>query len=347
MRPLERRVDPTRGFTLIELLVVVLVIGILIGLLLPAVQAARGSARRLQCANNLKQLGLALNSYLAAQGTFPGVFGRSFKGQDSYSAHSYSPLARMLGELDQRPLYDAANLDDVPTNGPTLHANLTVMKTEVAAFLCPADDQAAVEGYGRVSYRFNHGPTPWLAPDPRKHGSWDGPFTAHRCYRPIDFRDGLSQTVGASERLQGDWLDGSLNPGDYRMTGAESPDVPLTTEWVRSVCDAAPPTTPVESRGGESWFLSGFHFTSYNHALPPNPRGVDCSVFPPAPANDPLEPIQARTIHEGLFPARSYHNGGVNTLRMDGSVSFVMDSIDPAIWRALATRSGNEIIPVD
>lgn len=157
----------------------------------------------------------------------------------------------------------------------------------------------------------------------------------HRFYRPADFRDGLSQTVGASERLQGDWSRDRFSKGDYRLTGAQNGG-PLTIDWARSVCAAPSATLSHESRGGESWFLTGYHFTNYNHCVPPNAPTPGCSLFPYT------EDIHWRTLHEGILPARSLHPGGVNTLGMDGGARFTGDGIALPIWRAVATRSGGE-----
>jgi prepilin-type processing-associated H-X9-DG protein len=326
-------------------LIVVFIIGILIALLLPAVQGARESARRLQCVNNLKQIGIALQSYASGSGYFPGVIGQTAVEPKDYSAHAYSPLARLLPELEQENLYDAINFTLIPTIAVGLSANQTVMTASVGLFTCPSDPVVPIEGYGRVNYRFNIGPSPWIAPVGDKEGSWDGPFTAHRFYGPADFTDGLSQTVGASERMQGDWTKGSYGPGDYILTGAGTNHNPLSIAWVVSVCTEASttPGLPVESRSGESWLVSGYHFTNYNHCLPPNSYILDCSLNPYV-GDDALH---SRAIREGVFSARSYHPGGVNVLLMDGSVRFTRDGVDIKVWRAISTRSSGDIVSAD
>lgn len=341
-RPSTRRIH---GFTLIELLVVISIIGILMALLLPAVQGAREAARRVECTNNLKQVGLALQSYSAKYAYFPGTTTpTAFTPRGPASNHCYSPLARMLPELEQGPLYNAINLTGQGTIPSSLWANLTVMSTTVGFFLCPSDQRQVVSGYGRVSYRFNLGPSPWVAPAPCKQEALDGPFTTHRFYGPADFTDGLSQTVGGSERLQGDWVEGNWSPGDYVLTGAGdglmgNPNPPfLTIDWAVSVCAGASPSLPFETRSGESWVLSGYHFTDYNHCLTPNAKIRDCSLF------SLTEGIHNRTLHEGVFTARSHHPGGVNVLFMDGSVRFAKDSVNLAVWRAAATRASGDIV---
>lgn len=338
--PGRQRDGSRRAFSLVELLVVAAVIGLLAALILPAVQSSREAARRVGCTNHLKQIGLALQSYSARHEFYPAVCSRSSAGPAVYSAHAYSPLARLLPELDQVPLYNSTNLDPIATSAGALWANRTVMLTAVATFVCPSEPSVAEPGFARTNYRFNLGPGPWSAAGDPKEASWDGPFTVHRFYRPADFRDGLSQTVGASERLQGDWTQDRYSPGDYRLTNVQNRG-PLTIAWARAVCAAAPPALPHESRGGESWFLSGYHFTNYNHCEPPNAPSPDCSLFAFT------EDIHWRTLHEGVFTARSAHPGGVNTLRMDGGVAFVRDGVGLPLWRALATRAGGEPTPGD
>jgi hypothetical protein len=118
---------------------------------------------------------------------------------------------------------------------------------------------------------------------------------------------------------------------------------PLTTAWVVSVCAAASASAsyPSESRSGESWFLSGYHFTDYNHCATPNSNIEDCSIY------SFQESIHWRTLHEGVFTARSRHPGGVNTSSMDGSVRFIRDTVNLSVWRALATRDRGDLVPGD
>jgi prepilin-type N-terminal cleavage/methylation domain-containing protein/prepilin-type processing-associated H-X9-DG protein len=330
-----------RGFTLIELLVVVLILGVLAGLLVPAVQNARSAATRLQCLNHMKQIGIALHSYASLHRLFPGVNTRTqgLTPDNWASAHAFSPLSRMLPELEQSSLYHAINFNFIPWDGPGLVANQTVMLVGIETFLCPADAAPSVPGYGRSSYRFGLGPTPWEAPIDDRPGSYAGPFSVHRYYGPADFADGLSQTVGASERLQGDWYRSRNYLGNYVLDDVRMtvPD-PGGADWALGVCRASPPDAPRESRAGESWFLSGFHFTLYNHCNTPNAGLMDC-VF-----DDHNETVYERYIHEGVMTARSRHPGGVNALFMDGSVKFARDAVNLAVWRALSTRSGGEVV---
>jgi prepilin-type N-terminal cleavage/methylation domain-containing protein/prepilin-type processing-associated H-X9-DG protein len=334
-----------RGFTQIELLVVVFIIGLLAGLVLPAVQFARETSRRLQCTNNLKQIGLALHSYLAQQNVFPGVDLKTYTipgTSRSVSTYFFSPFARMLAQLDQIPLYNAANVSLPPVEGAV--SNQTVMKTGIGLFLCPSDIQPAVPGYGRVNYRFNLGPTPLFAAGSYYPLSLAGPFTVHVVYSPADFTDGLSATVGVSERLEGDWTKGPFKwGGDYLYVAtAVPPNISpalYNADQAVQYCSDLSLSLPQESRGGESWFLSGLHFTSYNHCATPNMKVPDCSLN-----RDNLQSLRERIIQQGVFKASSYHPGGVNAALMDGSVRFFTDGLDRKVWRAVATRSGGEVV---
>ena len=127
---------PRRGFTLIELLVVIAIIGVLIALLLPAVQAAREAARRVQCTNNLKQLALAAQSYHDANGCFPGnsYTGQFFNPPNKYY-ENFSAFVRMLPYFEQAPMYNATNFNLTSGNWE----NATICGVQVASLLCPSD----------------------------------------------------------------------------------------------------------------------------------------------------------------------------------------------------------------
>jgi len=333
------------AFTLLELLVVVFVVALLTGLLLPAVQSAREASRRLQCTNNLKQIGLALQNYVTEQSVFPGIDlktqanpGRS--GSDA--TYFFSPIARMLSQLDQMPLYNATNFSLPPVESAAL--NQTVMTTSLGNLWCPSDVQPPVPGYGRVNYRFNLGPTPLWVGGNYYPLSQAGAFTVPVVYSPADFADGLSATVGVSERLEGDWTKGVFKwGGDYLyLATAIPPNIPpalYDPDQAVRYCSGLPLSLPQESRGGESWLLSGLHFTNYNHCATPNMKIPDCSLN-----SDDQRALLTRINEQGIFKASSYHPGGVNAVLMDGSVRFFTDSVARNVWRAVSTRSGGEVV---
>lgn len=334
-----RRVRRDPGFTLIECLVVVFLVGLLLALILPAVQQAREASRRVECFNHLKQIGLALQQYATTHGCFPAISSLSFRyGPKFGTAHSYSPLVRMLGELDQMPLYNAFNFSGIPTFGLALNQNLTAMSVVLEFALCPSDSQSPFLGFGRVNYRFCTGPTPWIAPSPSLPLSKDGPFTIRYFHSPAEFRDGLSNTVGVSERLQGGWIKGAFKRGGDYLLVADGFSLAHDADQAVSVCAATPLDGPADTRSGESWALSGFHFTDYNHCATPNSAAADCAL------DEVKEGLHYRTLHAGVFSASSHHPGGVGVAHMDGSVRFVASGINIAAWRALATRSGGEVV---
>lgn len=324
------------GFTLLELAVALGVIGVVAALLLPAVQAARESSRRVQCANNLRQFGLALHGYAEANGMFPAVNAptMSLPTEPVISAHAYSPIARMLPHLGESALFDSINFSFTSTAAIALSYNHTVMLQSRAGFICPSDYADIVAGYGRVNYRFSLGPTPMTPPNPENPLTATGAFTSHRFYRLQDFKRGLSAVVGVSERIRGDWNEGALGKGDYRLT----PTAAYSGSWdeadaVLNFCGQAVAESSFESRGGESWFLSGLHFTGYNHVATPNHPTVDCALD-----NTGIFDIHYRTLHSGSIGARSFHGAGVHALYMDGHLEFVADSVDVAVWRKASMR---------
>jgi prepilin-type N-terminal cleavage/methylation domain-containing protein len=331
-----------RGISLIETLVAIAIIGVLMAVLLPAIQAAREAARRMQCFNNLKQIGIALQGYQTVHDCFPALNALSgFYAPDRpFANHQFSPLVRILSQLDQSVLYNAVNFTNYPSVPVGLVQNHTAMLVNVSTFLCPSDDVDNVEGYGRNNYHFNAGSKSFAA---RQRTGWpppeQAPFGVGRFRRPADFPDGLSNTVGASERLQGDWTAGVFKDrGDYPRTASFAWYDYTSIDEVAAACRQLDRSRSlIESRGGESWFLSGFHFTTFNVCTPPN-SAYDCAIDP----NE--EDIHSRTLTLGCFSATSAHAGGVSTLYMDGSVRFTADGVDLRTWRALATRAGKEVI---
>jgi prepilin-type processing-associated H-X9-DG protein len=180
---------------------------------------------------------------------------------------------------------------------------------------------------------------PPLDYDPAKAYPDAGAFDFGGRTGSADVTDGLSNTIGMAERLQGDWQAGSFRRGgDYYLdTSSSFPKPPNTLDQIALHCRSITldPSHIIESRGGESWLLGGRHFTWYDHALPPN-AGTDCALD----ANDAS--ILNRFQKNGAFGASSQHSGGVNALRMDGSVQFIHNAIELRVWRALGTRAGGE-----
>jgi len=333
------------GFTLLELLTVVSIIGALAALLIPAVQQAREASRRAECVNRLKHIGIALAAYASLHQYFPSIGSPSSRTRSgiTLTAHLSSPFPRMLAEFDYPHLFSSINFSIPASDASSISANKTVMIVRINHFICPSDANDAVKGYGRGNYRFSVGATPHFLPSEKDPTTRSGAFALHRFFGPRDFTDGISQTIGASERVRGDWTTNRVGHGDYLLTdiGSLADLTRMGPDSALAACSLASASPVYESRSGESWFLSGFHFTTYNHCATPNSKCTDCSFY------KMNEDIYYRSLHSGVFSARSYHPGGVNALRMDGSARFVTDGVNPSVWRAISTRNGSEAVSID
>ena len=309
-----------RGFTLIELLVVIAIIGLLIALLLPAVQAAREAARRIHCANNLKQIGIALHNYHDQRGALPGAY-------LVYPTTEFSALSQILPHLEQTPLYNALNFS-LPYFDPT---NDTVMRSSVDGFICPSDFPNPIPARGAqtnymadmgswIVWQMNSGPNANLLPP-------NGVFYGNSATRFADIPDGLSNTGVFSERVLADGSNAIVSPVSDVFF---SPAAPTTIDAAVQMCQAVDIydlSNQFPLFMGAPW-INGQHI--FLHVTPPNSRS--CGFF---------------TALRAVMPPSSRHPGGVNLLLGDGSVRFIKDTINITAWRALGTIHGGEVISAD
>jgi len=335
---------PRRGFTLIELLVVIAIIAVLIALLLPAVQAAREAARRMQCTNNLKQLGIALHNYHSAVGTFPVgyIVPAANAPLISFPDHyAWSAFAQMTPYLEQTAVYNAVNFNFPVRTAPGFPgygappfsiflANTTAVAITVSTFLCPSDGgQPPDTTSGPTNYVFATGDGLTGPNGPGDPTGANGVFILGPPQSLATVTDGSSTTVPASEQLLG--IPGPTSsttlPQDTRRALAQGSN---TTPDPNSC--AAPAGWELDK--GVGWWEGGMRSTLYNHYYTPNTKLNDCM----GPQN-PLRPAWKA--------ARSQHPGGVNVLFCDGHVQFIKESVSVAAWRGLSTRSGGEVVSAD
>ena len=321
-----------RAFTLIELLVVIAIIAVLISLLLPAVQSAREAARRAQCVNNLKQMGLALHNYESTVKAYPMACALKIGMIDE----TFSVHARILTYMEQ------ANLANQINYSVNWSIQTTVAETKVPGFLCPSEQNTSQYPTGTI----RHYPTSygalggtWLMWDPNSNKVGDGMFLVNKCVAPAEIIDGLANTVAFSEvKTQSPVLRDGGNP---------------------SGADVLPPTAPnqIAAYGGN--FDPSFGFSQWVNGLYIH-TGIS-TLFPPNTfvgyqTGGRTYDIGFTSSRLGIttsgrtytaFTARSYHPGGVNTLMMDGSVRFIKNSVNRDVWRGLGTRNGGEVISAD
>ena len=307
-----------RGFTLIELLVVIAIIAVLIALLLPAVQQAREAARRTQCKNNLKQLGLALHNYADSHGMFPAGHMDTYTDNVSAGAHhQFSWLTALLPFIDRSTLYNQIDFNADPLLNAQVNPKFyAVGGVDIPAFICPSDP------VGRNNSTF--APTNYLGSQGNlcdcRDQKCDGLFGHSSYTRLSSIIDGLSQTIACGETLKGDMNPATIKD-NYIFTnaaGANAADV--------NTCSAVSPNA---SDRATIWFGGQPQFNIMTTIRSPNDSRFDC-----------IAPNYGCTN----LAARSAHVGGAHLIFADGSVHFISENTDTRAYQALGSRAGGDVV---
>jgi len=309
------------GFTVAEALVVLFVIGLLLALLIPAVQMAREAARRTQCMNNMRQLGVAFHNYVSATNVFP----------PAATGSSFSPLVMILPYIEQKNLYDGMNLSLGFTIGPHKQ-NTTVTSMTLGVFLCPTESYVPQGGKsGCTNYACSYGFGYQAFGDNGVFG--DVPVS------PGQVRDGLSQTAMATEWTLGDfadaqqvgksWAVGDADPSRLVFSGPTLQAKDQLDDFV-TACNNIDVTTATVSpiNRGVGWSLGTLGMTLYNHMESPGSRSC----------------LNGESVPSGAFTAGSGHPDTVNSILADGHVHSVRATINTKVWHALGSRAGGELV---
>jgi prepilin-type N-terminal cleavage/methylation domain-containing protein len=335
---LEHSRSQRAAFTLVELLVVIAIIGVLVALLLPAVQAAREAARRSQCANHLKQFGLAAHN-------FEGTYKRLPHGSETASLYGPSPHAYLLPMMEQNNVY--SQMDQTFAHGASAQAGAVLHEAASTArpkiFHCPSDPNTFKSRvYGFTNYHTNYGS--WV----RLQNRWDGVFGTN--YTPFgsvppvsatkfgDITDGTSNTLMFAEVCNG-IADGTAATPGKRDPRRDCYDAGTQTQTTVAAARSAflglnHNTAPfLFLSASEHWNWRGYPWREGSIWR----NGFNTLLGPNKPCWRPNG-----QWWELVTPSSSYHPAGVNVTLSDGSVRFVTESVDADIWTAAGTMGGGE-----
>ncbi|MDR1383431.1 MAG: DUF1559 domain-containing protein [Planctomycetaceae bacterium] len=344
------------AFTLVELLVVIAIIGILIALLLPAVQAAREAARRMQCSNNLKQLGIALHTYHDATNGFPAGMGFSASCNvaplmptgdltiNRVSVGLFGPLVALLPYIEQGAVYDNfTSCKQICDNGGTcdINANRAWLNAKISGFNCPSAT-SRTDGYSNLlpsditvqstNYMYSLGDFPGGTEVEVSNNR--GAFGLMKQFRSMgSFSDGTSNTLVFAEAIAGDRQQTRVKGNTANNVGGNDKTAPNIEDCLGVSTDKKTFKSDVAAAlygRGEAWFSGIPSLTSFLTVLPPNSPNCNSVAL-----STEIE------YQSGIYSASSNHTGGVNSLRADGSVSFVSDTVSNTnTFRAIGDVAG-------
>jgi prepilin-type N-terminal cleavage/methylation domain-containing protein/prepilin-type processing-associated H-X9-DG protein len=357
-----------RGFTLIELLVVIAIIAVLIALLLPAVQSAREAARRAQCINNLKQIGLANHNYLQSVGTFPigaseYIVSTNANRNNNFQWDNWSCHVMFMPYMEQQVMFNSCNFMVGNNEGVNFYMNSTVTLSRIQGFLCPSDPYSGkgLPNIGNVNnsndnnYVGSQGTTT-MTPQVNSATGSTGIFFYYVSYPIAYITDGTSNTVLFSEALVGNPGKNGLGYDTYRgeavmnvgqvIINANFYDANQNQAAIFTALAACNAAFAGPAANGQNNVWRGIYFevgangmTWFNTIVPPNSKQY--------PWGDCRDQGGGWPDESTFANASSNHPGGVNVLMCDGSVRFVKDSVNMTTWWAIGTKDGNEVFPSD
>ena len=333
------------AFTLVELLVVIAIIGILVALLLPAVQAAREAARRMQCTNNLKQIVLSMHNYHDTYKTFPISVGWH---QQQGRRENFSDKVMILPFVEQQPAFDKTNWRAHPWDSQGWHGNDNILteSTRLPVFNCPSNHNTIASGRANFTYAINMGTSHSAPHNINGPLAGEGRHNGVGAYFIADFNNKYRSTSDAVVTF-GSILDGTSNTAAYSEFVIQTDknianDKRLhkaqvynwaggsSTAEVRQNCLAQMGFSGRRMRGASwAWSFIG-NGGAYSHVMMPNEKS--CHSY------------QGDWVGSNLMAAGSNHPGGANVGVADGSVRFMTNTVDPLVWWGMGTRDGGESI---
>jgi prepilin-type N-terminal cleavage/methylation domain-containing protein len=348
-----------RAFTLVELLVVIAIIGVLVALLLPAVQTARETARRIQCGNQLKQLGIALHNYHDTHKVFPyrqGGTGLPSSSATTTNTQQGSGLTMMLPYLEQANLYSQIaspqrfnNINYQPFGDSCADASsYELWFTRIPVFVCPSNSRAKpFSNFGPSHYTFCGGDTAERIQN--SNVGLRGVFGYQSNRRLANITDGTSNTIAMAE------VASTIGTGTRRLWGAIARDQGTSVAILSPIrCrqtvqsgsgEYLPSVVTISESRGSRWGRGTMEYTGFNTILPPNSPSCQVGIF----------------LSNGIFSSTSRHPGGVQVLLCDSSVRFISQNIDSGnlasrdllteggtspygVWGALGSIAGDEVL---